>query len=70
MVNDKETAGKDQSVNPELQMLLIIIAVIPALTKLTKNIHRGFKKLSYFTHRSQKVLTRTIKIQPLDIPIR
>lgn len=70
-INSNETAGKDQSIMPTLQTLLIIItAVISALTKLTKNIHKDFKKLSCFIHRRQKVLTRTIKIQPLDIPIR
>lgn len=71
MINNSETASKDQSIVPILQMLLITkIAVISALTKLTQNIHKDFKKLSYFIQRRQKVLKRTIKIQPLDIPIR
>lgn len=71
MTTDRETASKDQSIVPKLQMLLIIkTAVISAFPKLTQNIHRDFNKLSYFIHRRQKVLKRTIKIQPLDIPIR
>lgn len=71
MINDSEIASKDHSIIPILQMLLIIkTAVISSLTKLTQNIHKDFKKLSYFIHRRQKVLRRTIKIQPLDIPIR
>ena len=69
MINDSEITSKDQSIACILQMLLIIkIAVISALTKLTQNIHNDFKKLSYFIHRRPKVLRRTIKIQPLDIP--
>ena len=71
MINDSVIAGRDQSVVPILQMLLIIkVAVTSALTKLTQNIHKDLKKLSYFIHRRQKVLKRTIKIQPLDIPVR
>lgn len=68
MINDSEITSKDQSIVCILQMLLIKIAVISALTKLTQNIHKDFKKLSYFIHRRPKVLRRTIKIQPLDIP--
>lgn len=71
MINKSEISSENQSVVCMLQMLFIIkIAVISASTKLTQNIRKDFKKLSYFIHRKPKVLRRTIKIQPMDIPFR
>lgn len=61
MINDSEITNNDQSIAPILQMLITKIAVISALTKVTQNIHKDLKKLSYFIHRRQKVLKRTIK---------
>lgn len=62
MINDSETASEDQSIVHILQMLLIIkTAVIAALTKLTQNIHKDFKKLSYFIHRGRRYLQGQLK---------
>lgn len=68
MINDNEIAGKDQSVIPILQTL-IIIAVSPTLTKLTKIFTKALRSLATsFTE--GRVFMETIKLQPLDVPIR
>lgn len=69
MINDNEIAGKDQSVGPILQALLIIIAVSPTLTKLTKIFKRALRSLAT-SFAEGGVLMKTIKLQPLDVPIR
>lgn len=38
-------------------------------SQTNKNIHKGFKELSYFIAEG-RVLLKTIRLQPLDVPIR
>lgn len=69
MINDNEIAGKDQSVVPILQTLLIIITVSSTLTKLTKIFTKALRSLAT-SFAEGRVLMETIKLQPLDVPIR